>query len=93
MVQSQKVTNVSLKYSTSQAGHSALRYAMRLDSLHYLPGALPPQPLYLGKLQKGSLATDTSKSKRLQGKLKAGPETLVVGDVAVKDVQRMCSKT
>ncbi|CAI5657641.1 unnamed protein product [Oreochromis niloticus] len=30
------------------------------------------------------------KSKRPQGKLKARPETLIVGDSAVKDVQRMC---
>lgn len=32
------------------------------------------------------------KSKRPQGKLKARPETLIVGDSAVKDVQRMCGK-
>lgn len=31
-------------------------------------------------------------SKRPQGKLKARPETLIVGDSAVKDVQRMCGK-
>uniref|UniRef100_A0AAZ1XBF5 Uncharacterized protein n=1 Tax=Oreochromis aureus TaxID=47969 RepID=A0AAZ1XBF5_OREAU len=30
------------------------------------------------------------KSKSPQGKLKAKPETLIVGDSAVKDVQRMC---
>ncbi|CAI5677846.1 unnamed protein product [Oreochromis niloticus] len=32
------------------------------------------------------------KSKRPQGKLKARPETLIVGDSAIKDVQRMCGK-
>uniref|UniRef100_A0AAZ1XYZ3 SGNH hydrolase-type esterase domain-containing protein n=1 Tax=Oreochromis aureus TaxID=47969 RepID=A0AAZ1XYZ3_OREAU len=32
------------------------------------------------------------KSKRPQGKLKARPETLILGDSAVKDVQRMCGK-
>uniref|UniRef100_A0A668RNZ4 Uncharacterized protein n=1 Tax=Oreochromis aureus TaxID=47969 RepID=A0A668RNZ4_OREAU len=32
------------------------------------------------------------KSKRPQGKLKARPETLIVGDSAVKDVQRMSGK-
>uniref|UniRef100_A0A3P8RHM4 SGNH hydrolase-type esterase domain-containing protein n=1 Tax=Astatotilapia calliptera TaxID=8154 RepID=A0A3P8RHM4_ASTCA len=32
------------------------------------------------------------KSKRPQGKLKARPETLIVGNSAVKDVQRMCGK-
>uniref|UniRef100_A0A3Q2VCN9 Uncharacterized protein n=1 Tax=Haplochromis burtoni TaxID=8153 RepID=A0A3Q2VCN9_HAPBU len=32
------------------------------------------------------------KSKRPQGKLKARPETLIVVDSAVKDVQRMCGK-
>uniref|UniRef100_A0A3Q3FN22 Uncharacterized protein n=1 Tax=Labrus bergylta TaxID=56723 RepID=A0A3Q3FN22_9LABR len=47
----------------------------------------------------GFLSSDTrvrteniSKSKRLQGKLKPGLETLIVGDFAVKDVQRMCGK-
>ena len=32
------------------------------------------------------------KSKRPQGKLKAGPETLIVSDSAVNDVQRLCGK-
>ena len=31
-------------------------------------------------------------SKRLQGKLKPGPQTLIVGDNAIRDLQRVCSK-
>uniref|UniRef100_A0A673A5R4 Uncharacterized protein n=1 Tax=Sphaeramia orbicularis TaxID=375764 RepID=A0A673A5R4_9TELE len=33
-----------------------------------------------------------SNSKRLQGKLKPGPQTLIVGDNTIRDVQRVCSK-
>ena len=33
-----------------------------------------------------------SESKRLQGKLTTGPQTLIVGDFAVKDAKNMCSK-
>jgi len=33
-----------------------------------------------------------SKSKRLEGKLTTGPETLIVGDSAVRDVKGLCSK-
>lgn len=33
-----------------------------------------------------------SNSKRLQGKLKPGPQTLIVGDNVIRDLQRVCTK-
>lgn len=33
-----------------------------------------------------------SSSKRLQGKPKPRPQTLIVRDIAIRDAQRMCSK-
>lgn len=46
-----------------------------------------------GQPPSDGVRTDSmSNSKKLQGKLKSGPQTLIVGDNAIRDLQRVCSK-
>ena len=44
------------------------------------------------RVRKESKSESKSESKRQQGKLTTGPETLILGDCAIKDVRSMCSK-
>ena len=56
------------------------------------PGSLSDDPENLSSSHSRVSTESTSQSKRLQGKLTTGPQTLIVGDIAVKDVRSICSK-
>ena len=82
-------TSVNGKVNNKPPKQPSVKLQNRFDPLSKDSGSLlDDHPSQSSKARTENLL----KSKRPQGKLKAGPETLIVGDSAVNDVQRMCGK-
>uniref|UniRef100_A0A3Q2EBE6 SGNH hydrolase-type esterase domain-containing protein n=1 Tax=Cyprinodon variegatus TaxID=28743 RepID=A0A3Q2EBE6_CYPVA len=56
------------------------------------PGSLPDDHPSQGSRVKTDHLSESKRPKRKLRKLKAGPETLIIGDSTVKDVQWLCGK-
>uniref|UniRef100_A0A3B4WW15 Uncharacterized protein n=1 Tax=Seriola lalandi dorsalis TaxID=1841481 RepID=A0A3B4WW15_SERLL len=64
----------------------------RFAPLQQDPGSPSDDLDYLSSSYSRERTESKSESKRLQGKLTPGPQTLILGDCAIKDLRSMCSK-